>query len=159
MLTNKFVPDDVASECSQCIHELCFVHGLRLYENRGLLIVLFTGNIRLCATTLDVRCQPWESIANLCGADEHTSQRRIIAAAIGLQDSCAESATNSIAFRVWLLLSRERVDHSVDSSPCALHDTVRDVSGCDGRVLRHVPRRAHWACFNAANANSKGQND
>ena len=43
MLTNKFVPDDVASECSQCVHKLCFVHGLRLYENRGLLIVLFYG--------------------------------------------------------------------------------------------------------------------
>jgi len=28
MFTYKFVPDDVASECSECVHELCFVPGL-----------------------------------------------------------------------------------------------------------------------------------
>ena len=28
MFTYKFVPDDVASEYSQCVHELCFFHGL-----------------------------------------------------------------------------------------------------------------------------------
>ena len=90
MFTYKFVPDDVASECSECVHELCFVHGLRLYENCELLIVLFTGISGLAPIPLDARYQPWEFVANLFGADDHTSQRRIIAAAIGLQDGRLE---------------------------------------------------------------------
>jgi len=42
-----------------------------------------------------------------------------------------------------LWLWRERVDHSVHSSPCALHRTVRDVLSGNRRTLRHVPRRAN----------------
>ena len=41
MLTDQFVPDDVARECSQCVYKLYFVHGLRLHESRIFLIVLF----------------------------------------------------------------------------------------------------------------------
>ena len=58
-----------------------------------------------------------------------------------------ESQTPGI--RLW----RERVDHSVHSSPCALHGTVRDVLSGNRRVFRHVPRRADRPSLNAANAN------
>jgi hypothetical protein len=52
-----------------------------------------------------------------------------------------------------LRLWRERVDHSVHSSPCALHRTVRDVLGGNRRIFRHVPRRADRPGLNAAGAN------
>ena len=50
-------------------------------------------------------------------------------------------------------LGRERIDHSVHSSPCALHHTVRDVLSGNRRILRHVPRCADRPSLNAANAN------
>jgi hypothetical protein len=90
MFTYKFVPDDVAGECSECVHELCFVHGLRLYENCGLLIVLFRVISGFAPVPLNVRYQPWEFVANLFGEDDDTSQRRLIAAAIGLEDGRLE---------------------------------------------------------------------
>jgi hypothetical protein len=54
-----------------------------------------------------------------------------------------------------LRLWRERVDHSVHSSPCALHRTVRDVLSGNRRIFRYVPRRADRPSLNAANANPK----
>src|SRR5437667_3112095 len=55
-------------------------------------------------------------------------------------------------------LRGEEPDHSVDSSPRALHSAVRDVLGCNCRVLRHVSRRADWPGLNAAEANRQGDN-
>ena len=52
-------------------------------------------------------------------------------------------------------LGRERVDHCVDSSPCALHHTVRDVLSGNGCIFRHVPRRADRPSLEAANAKSQ----
>ena len=52
-----------------------------------------------------------------------------------------------------LRLWRERVDHSVHSSPCSLHRTVRDVLSGNRRIFRHVPRRASRPGLNAAGAN------
>ena len=52
-------------------------------------------------------------------------------------------------------LGRERVDHSVHSSPCALHHTVRDVLRGNRRIFRHVPRRADRTSLNAADANAQ----
>ncbi len=54
MLTHKFVPNDVASECSQCVYQLWFIHDLRNTKNRGLLIVLFTRTVALRVTASDV---------------------------------------------------------------------------------------------------------
>jgi hypothetical protein len=45
-----------------------------------------------------------------------------------------------------------RVNHSVHRSPCALHDTVRDVLSGNSRAFRHVPRRAGRPSLNAWNA-------
>jgi hypothetical protein len=56
--------------------------------------------------------------------------------------------------RLW----RERVDHSVHSSPCALHHAVRDVFSGNRRVFRHVPRRADRPSLNTANANPNARN-
>jgi hypothetical protein len=56
---------------------------------------------------------------------------------------------SSTGLRLW----RERVDHSVHSSPCTLHRTVRDVLRGNRRAFRHVPRRANRPSLNAANAN------
>ena len=55
------------------------------------------------------------------------------------------------AFDLW----RERVDHSVDSSPCALDHTVRDILSGYRSVLRHVPRRADRPSLDAPNANAE----
>jgi hypothetical protein len=52
-------------------------------------------------------------------------------------------------------LGRERIDHSVHSSPCALHYTVRDVLSGNRRIFRRVPRRADRPSLNAANANTQ----
>ena len=52
-------------------------------------------------------------------------------------------------------LGRERVDHRVNSSPCALHHTVRDVPGGNGRIFRYVPCRADRPSLEAANAKSQ----
>jgi hypothetical protein len=61
--------------------------------------------------------------------------------------------------KVSFSLRGEEADHSVDSSPCALHSAVRDVLRCNCRVLRDVSRRADRARFNAADANSEPEND
>ena len=61
----------------------------------------------------------------------------------------ALSESRTRASRLW----RERVDHSVHSSPCALHHTVRDVLGGNRRTFRHVPRGADRPSLDAANAN------
>ena len=56
--------------------------------------------------------------------------------------------------RLW----RERVDHSVHSSPCASHGAVRDILGGNRRTFRHVPRRADRPSLsdvNAANAETE----
>ena len=59
-----------------------------------------------------------------------------------------------------LRLWRERVDHSVHSSPCALHRTVRDVFSGNSRTFRHVPRRAGRPSLNAVNAaNAKAERE
>jgi hypothetical protein len=55
-------------------------------------------------------------------------------------------------------LWHEEIDHSVDSSPCALHGAVCDVLGCNCRVLRDVSRRADRPRFNAAETNGQGDN-
>jgi len=52
-------------------------------------------------------------------------------------------------------LWRERVDHSVHSSPCAFHRTVRHVLSGNGRVFRHVLRGPDRPSLNAADANSQ----
>ena len=56
--------------------------------------------------------------------------------------------SQSLGLRLW----RERVDHSVHSSPCALHRTVRDVLRGNRRAFRHVPRCADRPSLNARNA-------
>ena len=58
---------------------------------------------------------------------------------------------SSTGLRLW----RERVDHSVHSSPCAVHRTMRDVLSGNRRIFRHVPRRADGSSSNAANANAQ----
>jgi hypothetical protein len=58
---------------------------------------------------------------------------------------------SSTGLRLW----RERVDHSVHSSPCALDHTVRDVLRGNRRTFRHVPRRANRPSLDAANANAE----
>ena len=63
---------------------------------------------------------------------------------------CKSTAgVSSTGLRLW----RERVDHSVHRSPCALHRTVRDVLSGNRRIFRHVPCRADRPSLNAANAN------
>ena len=55
-------------------------------------------------------------------------------------------------------LRRERVEHSVHSSPCVLHHTVCDVLGGNRRIFRYVPRRADRPSLKAANANPQREN-
>jgi len=50
--------------------------------------------------------------------------------------------------RLW----RERIDHSVHSSPCASHRAVRDILGGNRRTFCHVPRRADRPSLNAGDA-------
>ena len=55
---------------------------------------------------------------------------------------------------------RERVDHSVHSSSCALHRTVRDVLRGNRRAFRHVPRRADRPSLSAVDAaNAKAERE
>ena len=61
--------------------------------------------------------------------------------------------------KVSFSLRGEEVDHSVDSSPCALHGAVRDILCRNCRVLRHVLRRANRTRLNAANADSECKNN
>ena len=58
-----------------------------------------------------------------------------------------------------LRLRRKVVDHSVHSSPCALHDTVRNVLSGDRRVFRHMSRRANRPRLHASSANGEREND
>ena len=60
------------------------------------------------------------------------------------------------ALKVSFSLGGEEPDHSVDSSPRALHSAVRDVLRCNCRVLRDVSRRADRSRFNAAQTNGQG---
>ena len=60
--------------------------------------------------------------------------------------------------KVSFSLRGEEADHSVDSSPRALHGAVRDVLGCNCRILRDVSRRADRARFNVAETNGQGDN-
>jgi hypothetical protein len=60
--------------------------------------------------------------------------------------------------KVSFCLRGEEADHSVDSSPRALHSAVRDVFRCNCRVLRDMSRRADRARFNAAETNGQGDN-
>ena len=60
---------------------------------------------------------------------------RLIDSRMAAVKTLPESQTR---LRLW----REPVDHSVHSSPCALHCTMRDVLGGNRRAFRHVPRRA-----------------
>ena len=52
-------------------------------------------------------------------------------------------------------LWRERVDHSVHSSPCAFHRTVRHVLSGNGRIFRHVPRSVDRPSLKAAETNAE----
>jgi len=61
--------------------------------------------------------------------------------------------------KVSFSLRGEEADHSVDSSPRALHGAVCDVLGCNCRVLRDVSRRADRSRFNAADADSECENN
>ena len=103
MLTYKFVPDDVASECSQCVHELCFIHGLRLHETCGFLIVLFLRALSGCALPAsDVLCPRAENSSRTVWLDrrDQSSHPLIIEARTGLaDDGRVESANDSIAFK------------------------------------------------------------
>ena len=56
-------------------------------------------------------------------------------------------------------LRGEEADHSVNSSPCALHSAVRNILRCNRSVLRHVLRRANRTRLNAANADSECENN
>ncbi len=60
------------------------------------------------------------------------------------------------ALKVSFSLGGEEPDHSVDSSPRALHSAVRDVLRCNCRVLRDVSRRADRSRLNAAQTNGQG---
>ena len=53
----------------------------------------------------------------------------------------------------------ERVDYSVHGSSCALHSAVRDILGCAGSALRHVPRRADRPGLNTDSGNGEGEHD
>ena len=53
----------------------------------------------------------------------------------------------------------ERIDYRVNGSPCALHGAMRDILGRNRGVPRHVSRGASRPGLNAANANSKCEND
>jgi hypothetical protein len=96
-------------------------------------------------------------MASLFGSDrrDQTLQRLIIKAAIGVSDSRVESANNSIAVKEWIRLSRKRVDHRVNRPPGAERNAVRDVSGCNRCVFRHVRRRADRLRLNTANAKAE----
>jgi len=61
--------------------------------------------------------------------------------------------------KVYFGLRGEEADHSVDSSPRALHSAVRDILCRNCRVLRHVLRRANRTRLNAANADSECENN
>ena len=72
---------------------------------------------------------------------------RLTDSRMGCENTAGVSSTG-------LRLRRERVDHSMDSSPCALDHTVRHVLSGNRRTFRHVPRRADRPSLNAANANA-----
>ena len=67
---------------------------------------------------------------------------------IGSRMTAAKALPESQGVRLW----RERVDHGVHGSPCALHRTVRDVLSGNRRILRHGPRRADRPSLNAGDA-------
>jgi len=72
---------------------------------------------------------------------------RLIDSRVTAAKALSESRTR--ASRLW----RERVDHSVHSSPCAVHHGVRDVLRGNRRTFRRVSRRAARPSVDAANAN------
>src|SRR6266446_995418 len=71
MFTYKFVPDDVVSECSECVHELCLVHGLTVREIRAspwLSHSPFLRAIRVCVTASDALCPRGQNSWRTCVA-------------------------------------------------------------------------------------------
>ena len=56
-------------------------------------------------------------------------------------------------------LWRERIDHSVHGSSCALDHTVRDILRGDRTTLRDVFRCSRRSGLNRANGNGEGEND
>ena len=69
---------------------------------------------------------------------------------IGSRMTAAKALPESQGHRVRLW--RERIDHGVHSSPCALHRTVRDVLSGNRCIFRHGPRRADRPSLNAGDA-------